>query len=220
LPSLTLIRKDFDYSSKEPKIVLRTQGQADVDFITDFIRSVRRALQKQDDSAAMWGPRHELSNAIEKLTSSRKSIERQAGYLCKLLASEGISVSSERMTKVVVDEALHQHALKALILQEGGDVDTLTQKNAAISRVLQNTRRIMSRNEHVAREITAQINSYEDSLNEIERIVAQFERRISFKISASHVLKFFKLSTDVLTKMKKLVSLAVALKSGGASLLE
>src|SRR5262245_1179578 len=46
LPSLVLIRKDFDFSTKEPKLVLRTRGQADAEFLIAFIRSMRRVMER------------------------------------------------------------------------------------------------------------------------------------------------------------------------------
>src|SRR5262249_17681053 len=77
LPSLVLIRKNFDFNTKEPKLVLRTRGQADAEFLIEFIRSMRRVMERRDRAALMRIPT-EGSIERDKSIVAKIKIERDA----------------------------------------------------------------------------------------------------------------------------------------------
>jgi hypothetical protein len=60
---------------------------------------------------------------------------------------------------------------------------------------------------------------HQSALDELERVVAKFDRKITYRIGVEHLTNFFGLSVQILDKAKKLIKLAAAVKSGGTSLL-
>jgi hypothetical protein len=112
LPSLVLIGRDFDFQTKEPKLVLRTRGHADAEFLIEFLRSIRRINERRTKAATMQIPTEESIKRdetlltkikVEKdaLTKFEARIERHATRLSELLESAGVAIAAEPVAAAI-----------------------------------------------------------------------------------------------------------------------
>jgi hypothetical protein len=247
LPSLALIGKDFDFGTKEPKLVLRTRGQADADFLIEFIRSARRIMERsrkaflvslrmptQGSIAQAQGILPKIEAEKAAVTKFTRRIERHSVSLCQLLCSAGIHVPAGRLAAAILDgssseqalrDAADEQAIEAArlekILQQPSIIEIvqwLEKSHEAVKNARNRMERFYSKLPSV--EILQEYLALNECIfSELETLVKRFDRKISFKITADTIAHFFNLSTAILEKAKKLISAAVAVKTGGASLL-
>jgi hypothetical protein len=245
LPSLTLIGRDFDFETKEPKLVLRTRGHADAEFLIEFLRSIRGINERSRKAAMMQIPtegsirRDEAlltKIRVEKdaLTKFESRIERHARRLCELLKSAGLAIAAEPVGTAIRSAPSSIEGLRSAAAEQGvKEADLLAAlKKSETAETLQwlEKARVAAKNaetrmKHYYSSLPSVegLNEYlllhESNFAELEALVGQFERKITFKIAVERITQFLKMSTGVLAKTKRLIYLAAAVKSGGASLL-
>jgi hypothetical protein len=245
LPSLVLIGRDFDFQTKEPKLVLRTRGHADAEFLIEFLRSIRRINERRTKAATMQIPTEESIKRdetlltkikVEKdaLTKFEARIERHATRLSELLESAGVAIAAEPVAAAIRSASSSMEGIRSAAAEQGvkePDLLAALQKPEMVEtlRWLEKAR-VAAKNaetrmkRHYSNLPSVEVlNEYlllhESDFTEVEALVGQFERKITFKIAVDRITQFLKLSTGVLAKTKKLIYLAAAVKSGGASLL-
>jgi hypothetical protein len=218
LPSLALVGKDFDFELKEPKLILRTRGQADVEFLIEFIRSMRRLLEhraRQRLPPSLW--------ELDKLPKLMRGIKRQSAFLSTLLGSVGFRVTAQSLATAILNAPSSEQGLKDAAAQEGLDaakLEQFLQDDPAFVRVRGQLNRTHKKVNSALREMEEYVALYDALfIEELNTLVAKFEGKISFRIAAENMLYFFKFSTSFLTKVKTVIKLAAAVKSGGWSLL-
>lgn len=228
LASLVLIGKDFDYTTKEPKLILRTRGHADAEFLVEFIRSLRRVLEKQEKVRSLLNnvdpsrSNRSLSVDIDRLQGLLSDAERQTAFLSEKLRSSGLDLGHTSLLKIVLNPQSLEYGLKSAAAEKGIDtveVERILQTVPAVANVYKQ----LSKTERTIKLVTYKLESYvnqsESVFSDLERVVSDFDKRISFRIAIEKVRQVFSISTTILTKAKKLVTLVAALKSGGTSLL-
>lgn len=229
IPSLVLVHKDFNYATRQPMLVLRTRGQADADFLIEFLRALRKlsethrkaavdlvALARNQDAEVV------LDAEIDKAKSGRRHIERQAAFLAKTVGEHGFEANEGRITEGVLAATAPRDGIESALAAFGLTPEKLVELEGSDPRIrnvcanLQKTRqrldRVLSASEQYAMQV-------EGGMAEFQALIARFDRKISFQIASNHVLSFFKFSTSILKKAKQIVHLIGAVKTGGTSLL-
>ena len=217
LPSLAFIRKDFDYKTKGPKLILPTRGQADAEFLIEFIRSMRRALER-DRAASRKQVRSRVSDNF--LTFVR-DVQRQSAFLSNMLSSAGLTMDTNKLALAILNLPSSDEAIMSVAAQCGIE-------SAAVEKILQDdpkARRVrhhLNKNRKAFADTVSRTNDYiflrDTVYTDLEEVVKVFERRISYRITANYICQFFSSSTSALTKAKKFIGLAAAVKNGGSSL--
>jgi hypothetical protein len=220
LPSLALVRKDFDFAIKEPKLILRTRGRADVEFLIEFIRSMRRVLENKKQ---LWHREsYDFHDKIDKLPNLMRRIKRQSAFLSELLGSVGFSISAQSLATAILNGSSSEQGLRDAAAQQGLDPAKLEQllDDPAIVRIRGHLISTHKKLNSALREIENYVSLHEAlCTDELKTLIAKFEGKISFRIAVENVVHFFNLVTPFLTKVKKVIKLAAAVKSGGWSLL-
>lgn len=218
LPSLAFIRKDFDRREKGPKLVLPTRGQADAEFLIEFVRSMRRVLEKHRKADSM----QKFSHTIDNFPTLIRDVERQSAFLSKILSSAGFDIEPHSLATAILNSPSCWQGLATVAAQCGIDVpnvEQVLQNDPAASRVQRHLTKSQKRISDTVTRANDYIALRETAYADLEEVVEKFQRKISFRITTNYFRQFFSFSTDALTKAKKLINLAVAVKSGGSSLL-
>jgi hypothetical protein len=221
LPSLALVRKDFDFATKEPKLILRTRGQADVDFLIEFIRSMRRVLENKN--TLLRRESYDLRHGVDKLPDFMRRIERQSAFLSKLLGSVGFSISAQPLATAILNASSSEQGLRDAATRQGLDpakLERILLDDPTFVRVHGHLIRTHKKINSALREIENYVSLYDAlCVQQLETLIARFEGKISSRVAVESLLHFFNFTTPFLTKMKKVIKLAAAVKSGGWSLL-
>jgi hypothetical protein len=228
LPSLVLLRKDFDFRTKQPVLILRTRGQADAEFLVEFIRSVRRLYEAQQKAQARLefkrfaGPEVSVSKEIDSVPAGQRRAERQAAFLSSLVKNFGIELAAASIVTHLFSAPSAREGIERAFAEAGvtdHQLQEMEHSDLRMRNVCLELQRARERIDNVMHVSESYVKVYETNFAEFENLISQFDRKISFRIAADHVVSFFQISTSLLKKTKSLIRLLGAVKSGGTSLL-
>jgi hypothetical protein len=229
IPSLVLIHKSFDYVDRQPVLVLRTRGQADADFLIEFLRAVRRLSETHRKAAAHL---EKISNnrdvdaifdtELDNTQLVRHRIKRQVAFLIKAVGEHGFEANADKIIGDILTASNPQEGIEHALSSCGITSDKLTQlvnADPKIQNVCSEIAKSRQRLDFVLAASEQYAKQIESGLAEFEALIAEFDRKISFQIEVNRVLSFLKFSTVALKKAKQLIKLLGAIKTGGTSLL-
>lgn len=218
LPSLAFIRKDFDFREKGPKLVLPTRGQADAEFLVNFVRSMRRVLEKHRKAS----DKQIYSETIERFPTLIQDVERQSAFLSEMLRSAGLDIGAHSLTTAILNSPSLRQGFAIVAAQSGIDLSVMEralEDDLGAKRVQGHLGKSQKRISETVSRAHDYVALREAVYADLEEVVERFQRRVSFRVTTGHFRHFFSFSTDALSKAKKLINLAAAVKSGGTSLL-
>jgi hypothetical protein len=238
VPCLVLLRK-FD----DEKLVLRTRDQAEAEFIIEFLRALNVSLERFDRAQAMDIPTEGALRQAEEtlpkikieedaLARNTARLRRTASELAIELAKADVIMDSQAITSCFENDEIGEFGQALVGLAERVDQARAALDGSMAKQLLARAEKARIACRNARRRIanfnkimpsTDQLERYlglhQSALDELEGVVAKFDRKITYRLGVEHVTNFFGMSVQILSKAKKLIKLASAVKSGGASLL-
>jgi hypothetical protein len=241
LPSLILMGR-----GKDQRLILRTRGHADAEFVIEFLRALRKVLESMDEIKSTRisvgeGTILRAETALSQIQLERSVVEKRNDRLERISIEFLESLANADLTP---DDRL----AKIIRVTDGGDLapklveacdaeyrpklEEYLKRPDAIDLIRKaqkagNARRIAQKRIHQYEALlppTDELEKYillqESVFAELEAVRQKFDRKLSYQIGQARVLAFVGASTQVLTKAKKLIQLALAVKTGGMSLLK
>ncbi len=229
IPSLVLVHKSFDFSTRQPVLVLRTRGQADADFLIEFLRAIRKLSETQRKAnadlvelARHHDPAGAMDIEIGRSLSARRHIERQAAFLVRTVAEHGFIANERQMIDDVLAASVPRDGIESALAASGLPAERFADLEVSDPRVRTGCANLVKSRQRLDR-VAAAGEQYalqvEGGLAEFQALLDRFDRKISYQIASDQVLSFFKFTTSILKKAKQLVQLIGAVKTGGTHLL-
>ena len=177
-------------------------------------------------------PKIEAEKAVVAKFTGR--VERLSETLADLLGSAGVHLAAPKLAAAILgassseqglrDAAAEQaieaaHFEKALLQPQIVEVVQSLEKARLAAKNARNRMELFYSKLPSVEILQEYLALNKSMFAELETLVRQFDRKITFNIAVDNLTRFLNLSTAVLGKTKKLISAAIAVKSGGASLL-
>ena len=242
LPGLILLRK-----GARQKLVLRTRGHADTELLVALLRAIDRSLAsaEQTDSvrvAVTDSALRQANAAIGKMELEERVIAKMerrlevaaVGLLEILVKSDlpGIDNFAQLLREKDRNGVLSETLLdsfdasfrdRARIRLAEADAQTLLVRAERAGKARQIAKSRIAQYQRLLPppgRLKEYISIQEGIDSELEGVISRFERAISYRILRSQVADFAKRSTQLLSNARKLLKLAVSIKTGGSSLLK
>lgn len=207
LPGLVLLRRRIGRRDSEAKpLVLSLKGATDVDFLIDFLRAFRKSLERIETArsagfrfseASLAEVERNMISRIDQQVVIEKRVKRIAAYVEEaqaIVASPDTGLELACVSKTRLSKA------------------KVAKHNAEI--------RIAKLDAQVPIEVAIKCATLADEeITELQVVLDRFERRLSYSLARDGFFNFLGLSEKMLAPIKRIIRLAVAIKTGGAALL-
>jgi hypothetical protein len=241
LPSLVLLKRGARSRNPESnRLVLRLRGAADIEFLIEFLRAFRKSLERIDETrlaglrlseGSLTEIENTMTNHMQETAVIIKRDERISRYAVEIRESlpHG-AVESEELIAAMRSASSNEALMAKLSHLSGREPDQIESAiPAETMKRLQKTQVARRNAENRLAKLNEQMPSPDavlrcahltvEEITELQAVLNRFERKLSYGLKREQVFNFLGLSEKMLDRVKKIIKLAVAIKSGGASLL-
>ena len=206
LPGLVLLRRRTGWRDNEPeRLTLSLRGATDVEFLIDFLRAFRRSIERIETArsarfkfseASLAEVERDMNSRIEQTAVVDKRVKRIAR-----IANETQEIAAPSDNKSEKARVAEQRLSKAEIAKYNAEV-RIAKLDAKIC-IDSALKCVMLADEEITK---------------LQAVLDHFERRLSYGLGRDRLFKFLGLSEKMLGPVKRIIRLAVAIKTGGAAL--
>lgn len=242
LPSLVLLRRQARRWDPEEvsRLTLKLRGAADIDFLIEFFRAFRKSLERlqrarseglQGTEQALVKIESHIADRMAETAVVEKRIARISRDIAEIQRCMALDAfNSEHLLAILrsassVDEFISGLSTATAIeaTQIERSLSGATLKRLIKAQVAQrNAERRLSKLRGQMpnlRNALEYVELTEQEISELQVVLDRFERKLSYALKREQVFKFLGVSEKLLDRVKRIVRLAAAIKTGGASLL-